>query len=235
MRIRKCLAGAIICALTAFAALAEGTIAIRGEGAVSAPPDIVTIRIGVETWAKTAVEALRENSAEAEAFIAVAKERGVAPADIQTQGVSLFPLYDNSLYESMRSGREDAPKLDGFKADNGLTIRLRDVASAGETIGALVGAGANRLHGIEFGLADDREQRDAARRAAVADAQRKARLYAEAAGVALGPIVSIEEENVGIRPRMAAMAMSERAGSVPMEAGEANVTASVRIVWRIAE
>lgn len=235
MRTGNLLAGLIVSALCAPAVFAEGTISMRGEGAVSAAPDIAIVRIGVESWMETAELALSRNSEQAQALIDAAKAHGIAPTDIRTEGLSLSPVYDNAAYDSIRRGREDGPKLEGFRAANGLTVRLRDISTAGELIGALVGAGANRIHGIEFGLADDQPQRDEARRAAVADAVRKAKLYAEAAGVALGPIVSIEEEGGGMQPRMLARAASDQYAAVPVEAGEASVSAAVRIVWRIAE
>ncbi|QIE54578.1 SIMPL domain-containing protein [Pikeienuella piscinae] len=221
---------AALCAvliLAASAALADPVLTVRGEGYASAAPDQATVRIGVETRAAQAAEALSANSEAAGALIAAAIERGVERADIQTSGLSLRPLYDN------RSNRDgEAPTLTGFAVSNEVVLRLTDVAGVGETLGVLVGAGANRLNGISFGLADDQRLMDMARRAAVADAQRKALLYAEAAGVNLGELVSIDEEGGGVTPRPMMRAMAESAVP-PVEAGETTVSASVRMAWMI--
>lgn len=221
---------AAICAALIFAAsaaLADPLLTVRGEGHASAAPDLATVRIGVETRAVEAGEALVANSEAAGALIAEAKAQGVSATDIQTSGLSLYPLYDNR-----RNGEGETPVLTGFAASNEVVLRIRDIAGVGETLGALVGAGANRLNGISFGLADDQAVMDRARRAAVADAQRKALLYAEAAGVTLGDLVSIDEEGGGAAPRPMMRAMAESA-SVPVEAGETMVAASVRMSWKI--
>lgn len=213
----------------ALAAHADPTLTVRGEGQASATPDIATVRIGVETRAPEAAAALAANSDAAGALIAAAKTRGVAEADIQTVGLSLYPLYDDR-----RGDNAEAPKLTGFSVSNEVILRLRKIDAVGETLGELVGAGANRLNGISFGLADDQALMDEARRAAVADAQRKAGLYAAAAGVELGEIVSIEEEGGGGPPRPMMRAMAESA-AVPVEAGETTVAIVVRVVWRIGD
>lgn len=232
MRIKEFIAGTIVCALLAPAAIAEGTLSIRGEGAASRTPDLVTVRIGVETLGETAEAALAQNSAKAQEIVAAARTRGVASGDIQTAGLSLSPVYSNQAYNSLRSGSAEGPQLKGFMAGNELTIRLRDVSGAGQTVGALVEAGANRLNGIVFGVADVRGQMDEARRAAIADAKHKAELYARETGVTLGPIVRIDEEGGGVQPQMMARAMSE-ASDVPIELGETSAFSAVRVVWRI--
>ena len=77
-----------------------------------------------------------------------------------------------------------------FQANNTVTVRVREIARLGEMIDALAGAGANRLYGIGFEVSEPRAALDAARREAVADARAKAELYAEAAGVTLGPVMT---------------------------------------------
>lgn len=221
---------AALCAALLFAAsaaLADPALTVRGEGHASAAPDLATVRIGVETRAADAAAALAANSKAAGALIAEAKARDVAKTDIRTGGLSLRPLYDNR-----GNADGEAPALTGFAASNEVVLRLRDISGVGETLGALVGAGANRLNGISFGLADDQAVMDKARRAAVRDAQRKALLYAETAGVELGELLSIDEEGGGGAPRPMMRAMADSA-SVPVEAGETTVSAAVRMVWRI--
>jgi uncharacterized protein YggE len=115
-------------------------------------------------------------------------------------------------------------------------IRLRDLDAAGEAVGALVEAGANRLNGLSFGFADSTALMDEARRDAVADARRKAELFAEAAGVTLGPVMSIQEQGGGGMRLMAmARSMDAMESAVPLERGENTVSAQVHVVWEIAE
>ena len=58
----------------------------------------------------------------------------------------------------------------------------------------LVGAGANDIGGINFMVSQASKLLDDAREQAVADARRKAEIYAKAAGVTLGAPLSISEE-----------------------------------------
>lgn len=230
-------AAALIAPIAPSAALAAdeapARITITGAGLAAAAPDLVTVTIGVETRAETAEAALAENNAKARALADAARAAGVAARDVQTSGLSLFPIYERR--GASLAGGDGPPKLTGFQVGNALRLRLRDMATVGETLTALVAAGANQMRGIAFSIDDDQALRDEARRAAVADARRKAALYAEAAGVTLGPILSISETGAAGAPRFEAAARSLAADAVPVEAGETSVSAAVTIVWRIAD
>lgn len=228
MRLAALAPAALLLGLIAAPVLAQSTLTVTGEGRASAAPDLAVISVGVETRAPTAAAAMAENAGKASALISAAKSAGVADADIQTSDLSIWPVY-----EDYRQDRPEGPKLIGFAVSNQVTVRLRDLPAAGATLGALVEAGANRMNGIAFGFADETPLRDAARRAAVEDAKRKAALYAGAAGVALGPIRSIEEAGFSAPPRPMMRAAAMEAASAPIEAGESELSASVTIVWEI--
>jgi len=81
---------------------------------------------------------------------------------------------------------------------------------------------------------------EAARRDAVADAAAKAALFAEAAGVDLGDLLRLEEAGAGgYYPMDAPIAEARLASSpqydVPVSAGEITVSASVTLVYAIAD
>ncbi|MFV0474885.1 MAG: SIMPL domain-containing protein [Pikeienuella sp.] len=225
---KKLLTAAIGSILFATAAFAEPTLSMTGEGRVGVAPDVALVRIGVQTRAEEATTALNRNSASANALIMAARNGGVEARDIQTSGLSLQPFYVNG-----RDGGE--AKLAGFSVSNEVAVRVRKVDALGEILGALVGAGANMINGIEFGVADMGAAMDETRRAAVADARRKAELYAEAAGVTLGPIISIAEWGGGSQGMMGAMAAQSvyEMAPVPVEAGEMTLFTNVSVVWSI--
>ena len=162
------------------------TVSVTGVGSVEASPDIVDITLGVESRARSAAEALAENSASMADLLAVLSEAGVAEADVQTTNVSLYPQFEQRTPDR-------APAVIGYVASNIARARIRDVAGVGSVLDAVARAGANRIQAIAFGLADRATQEDDARRAAVADAKRKASLYVEEAGVSLGALLSISE------------------------------------------
>ncbi|MEM8751598.1 MAG: SIMPL domain-containing protein [Pseudomonadota bacterium] len=227
------LAAALSAAFAAAPAHAEEprrTLTILGQGEAAATPDLATIRIGVETRAETADAAMEENAATAAKLSAAAREAGIADRDIQTSGLTLYPVYENR-----RPNEAEPPKIVGYQAGVELALRLRDLDKVGEALGALVEAGANQMRGIAFAIEDDEALRDEARRAAIADARRKAELYAEAAGVALGPILSISEGGAGGGPVFEATTRGFAADAVAVERGETSVAATVRVVWAIGD
>lgn len=225
----------IILALSGPAWAAEAgpaTITVTGEGQVEAAPDMATVSLGVTTEGDTASAALGTNSEAVAAVIARLKAEAIEDRDIQTSGLSLGPRYD---YGGSNGGQ---PKITGYFAMNIVTVRVRDVAAVGGVLDGVVSEGANTLNGLSFGLEEDAAALDEARRRAVADAAHKAALYAEAAGVKLGRVLSISEP-VGIQPRgpvmMAEASFAKGAADVPVATGEVNLGASVSIVYEIAE
>ena len=97
-----------------------------------------------------------------------------------------------------------------------------------------MGLGANQIDSIEFGVSEPEALKDEARKLALKNVTDNAKLYAEAAGVGLGPILTITEEEASYQPRFtAAAAQMEMAKAVPIEAGTAAVEVRVRVSWEI--
>lgn len=231
MRMFPALATAIVLALPAAAETVPATIAVTGEGKVDMAPDMAMLPLGVTSQADTAAAALKANSDGLAGALGRLKAAGIEDRDIQTSGLSLHPNVDYSS-----SGRE--PQVRGYTAANMLTVRLRDLSVLGQTLDAVVTEGANTLNGLSFGLQNPDEATDEARRRAVADAAHKAALYAEAAGVTLGRIVTISEQGNygGPQPMMMAEArFAKDAGSVPVASGEISIGATINVVYEIAQ
>ena len=231
MRMFPALATAIVLALPAADETVPATIAVTGEGKVEMAPDMAMLSLGVMTQADTAAAALKANSDGLSGALDRLKAAGIEGRDIQTSGLSLHPNIDYSS-----TGRE--PQVRGYTASNMLTVRLRDLSVLGQTLDAVVTEGANTLNGLSFGLQNPDEATDEARRRAVADATHKAALYAEAAGVTLGRIVTISEQGNygGPQPMMMAEArFAKDAGSVPVASGEISIGATISVVYEIAQ
>ena len=210
---------------------ARRSLTLVGEAEMSAVPDMALVTLGVTREAETAAAALEANSAAMRAVLDTVRAAGIEEREVQTSGLSLQPRF---VYPR-QGGGEQPPRLIGYTASNQVTLRLRDLGKLGALLDRLVAAGANDIRGIGFDLADRSRLLDEARRKAVQDAKRRASLVAEAAGVALGEIMSIAEEDGIPAPRpMASRAMAAEA-AVPVEAGELTLRARVRIVWRIAD
>jgi uncharacterized protein YggE len=215
------------------ASMPAPTLTVTGEGDASVVPDMATVQIGVTNEADTAKAALDANTAAMAAALDRLKAAGIEERDLQTTGLNLGPRYDYN-----RTNSDGTATITGFIASNGVTVRVRALDKLGAILDAVVTDGANTLNGVVFGLQDPEPALDAARKDAVADARRKAELYAAAAGVKLGRIATISEQS-GYQPPMP-MAMAEAsfktAGApVPVAAGEVKMSASVTIVWTLAE
>jgi uncharacterized protein len=201
----------------------EASVVVNGEGFVDVAPDIATINLGVTTTADSAAAAMAANSEAVKAVMDRLAASGVAASDIQTANLSLGPDY--SSYDSSTGG---APSR--YVALNYVNVQVRDLAKLGEILDAAIADGANTLNGITFGLADPRPAQDKARAAAVADAQAKATLLAQAAGVALGPVTAVVEAGGYVNPTP----MFKREASdaaVPVAGGELSVQANVTVTF----
>ncbi|MEC7667465.1 MAG: SIMPL domain-containing protein, partial [Pseudomonadota bacterium] len=173
--------------------------------------------------------ALDQTSAVGADILVKLEEFDIEARDVQTSDLSLNPIYTRN-----NTGNE-APLIVGFEASNRVTVRVRDLDRLGAVLGAVTGEGANQMYGLNFGFEDTDAMMDDARRKAVADARAKAELYAEAAGVTLGRVISLSEQG-GFRPvPMPVAEMRMAADSVPIAAGESALSASVSMVFEIVQ
>ncbi|MDQ0314090.1 SIMPL domain-containing protein [Amorphus orientalis] len=201
---------------------------VTGYGEAAGKPDMATVRLGTVSEADEAADALEENSRNVQSVVDAIKQAGIEARDIQTSGFSVSPRYVN------RENETGAPTIDGYRVSNTITARVRDLDKLGTLLDTLVKAGANDIGGIQFEITDTSKLEDTARIAAIADARHKAEIFAEAAGVELGQVRSIDEGGAGSprpQPMMRMEAMS--ASSVPVEAGEQTISAQVRMVFEI--
>jgi len=209
-------------------------LSVSGEGEVHAIPDQAQLSAGVVSHGKTAAEALSANASAMNTVFATLRKRGIPEKSITTSNFSVSPQYPPY--------RQDAPESDrtriiGYEVSNQVTVILDDVAKTGATLDALVTSGANQAGGVSFTIRDPKPLLAQARGDAVKDAVAKAQTLAKAAGVTLGPILSIQESGSGApipRPMMMrADMMKVAAAPTSIAAGEQSVTANVSITWEI--
>ena len=211
------------------AAFAEtATLTVTGMATVETAPDLATLSLGVTTSGATAAAAMSANSDAVAAVIARLKSAGVADRDIQTSNLSLNPNW-------VTNATGTASEIQGYIATNLLTIRIRALATTGAVLDAAITDGANSLNGLTFGLQNPRPAEDEARRQAVADALARATLLAGAAGITLGPILSINDGGAAPPLPGPMFRMAEDAAAVPVEAGSLGISASVTLVFQIGK
>jgi uncharacterized protein len=212
-----------------------GRLTVIGQGEARAAPDMAVLTIGVVSQADAAEAALAENTRRMTEIIEAVKAAGVAPRDIQTSGFSVEPTYSQP---DPRSPEPFQPEIVGYTVRNNVTVQIRDLQDAGGLLDRVVRLGSNAVSGLAFTVADPKPLQDRARRNAVADAAAKARLYADAAGVALGPILSIDERRQEFPvPMMARAEVAQAAAdmAVPIETGEIAFNADIVVTWGIGD
>jgi uncharacterized protein len=204
------------------------SIVVTGEGVVHVAPDYAQIRTGVTTRAKTVKEATDTNSKLMAAITAALADAGIAPKDIQTSRFSVQPVYAPGEPRT-------EPKLAGYSVSNQVTVIIRQVGKVSDVLDRVVTAGATDIGGVAFLVAEPSKALDQAREAAVADAKRKADVYAKAAGIRVGDVEWISEENAALPPILMARAASPGAAAAPpIASGEDTLRARITVAFAVA-
>lgn len=223
-------------ALPAFAADAprQAVITVIGEGRATMAPDMAVLTFSVVKQEKTAREALDNNNKAMSDVLAALKKAGIAERDLQTSGFSVQPQY---RYPQGTDGQQLPPELIGYQVSNALTVRVRDLSKLGGIIDQSVTLGVNQGGSIQFTNDKPEATIIEARKEAVADAVAKARVLAEAAGVALGRIVEISENSSRPEPlpMMRTMAKEYAADAVPIATGENSYNVTVNVTFAITQ
>lgn len=199
------------------------------EAVISAKPDRAEITIAVSSHAATAQAASAQNATDSDNVIKAIKQALGSGGFVKTSGYSLAPQYDYS--------NGHAPRLTGYQATNSVMVTVDDLPLLGKVIDSATATGANNVNGISFTLRDS----SAARQQALTEAAKRARANAEALANALGVhVVGLLEaqpsEMPTVQPRpmaMAAMGMSEKRVSTPIEAGDLEIRSSVTVTLEV--
>ncbi len=199
-------------------------ISVTGEATVNAAPDAAQIEGGVSSDARTAREASDANNAAMGKVLLALKGTGIAEKDYQTSRLSLQPQYAQN-----KSGPNT---VTGYRASNRVIVKVRDIGKIANVIDTLMTAGANELGGINFTVSNASKLLDEARPQAIADARRKAEIYATAAGVTLGAPISISEGGFA-PPAPMLRKMSAEFASAPIAPGEETLHLTVSVSWAI--
>jgi uncharacterized protein len=204
-------------------------VEVRGEGSVSAAPDFARVTLGVTSTGRTAGEAMQANAKAANVLVSLIKAEGVT--DIQTSEVSISPMFSQSS-----PGQATAPTITGYSVSNNVTVMVRDIPRIGALLDRVVAGGANSIYGISFGHNNASALLDKARPIAVADARRKAEIYAGAGGARIGRLMVLTEEGGPSSP--VAFSRAYAAGAAPptpIEAGEDKLTVTVSARFELTQ
>lgn len=178
---------------------------VNATGEVTRVPDLAIISAGVQTLQPTATAAIEENAARMERVRAALKRAGIEDKDIQTSNISLNPEYQ---YDQNRP-----PRLTGYRANNTVNVKFRDLKRTGSILDALVAEGANQINGPSLTIDKPESALDEARTRAIANGRARADIYARALGMRVVRLISVSEGGgFQVPPPMPMVAMARAEG-----------------------
>jgi len=206
----------------------EARVIVTGDGSVSVAPDYARLTGGVITRGKSVKEASDANAKLMTAVTAAIRDLGIEQKDIRTARFSIQPVYAPPQPQA-------EPRLTGYSVSNQVSVTVHEIGKVGEVLDRMIAAGATDIGNVAFVITDPSKALDQAREAAVADARRKADLYAHAAGLTLGGVAWITEDS-SYAPAlpMAAMHAPAARAVVPVAEGEETLHAHIVIGYQIA-
>jgi len=209
----------------------ERTLTVQGQGKASVVPDIATLSVEVSQEGADLDPVLVQVRKEMNKVLDVVKSQGIADKEIQTEFFQVRPKYEQDKHAN--------PHRAGFAVSNRIAVKVRDLKKAGKVLSAVLNAGATSVDGPNFEFDNPQAAEREALAGAAKDAKEKAQAVAEAAGVQLGEILTINPESVNwpIRPRPLMMRAMTLPAAVeaqePLAAGEQTLTGVVTMTFAI--
>jgi uncharacterized protein YggE len=206
------------------------TLSVTGSGQAYLAPDIAYIYIGVHTEKQTAAEAVDENNSQTQKLIQAIRDFGIDAKDIRTTNFSIWPMdqYDPA------SGKPTGEKT--YAVDNTVYVTVRELDRLGDLLDTAVQAGANTVNSVQFDVADKDAALKDARVDAMKDAQTQAKELAEAAGLTLGEVQSInfaDNQYPIFDGKGGGGGAVAEAAAVPIQPGQLTFTVTVNITYAI--
>ena len=161
-------------------------ISTSGSAEVRVVPSRVVLTFGVETFNPELAVAKRENDVKSSAILALAKEIGVAPKDVQTDYIFVEPVYEG--YSERRAG-----KFLHYLVRKTIVVLLRDTTKFETILSGALERGATHVLRVRFEVDDLKKHRDKARSDAIKAARDKAQALAGELGAKLGRIMNIQD------------------------------------------
>jgi uncharacterized protein len=201
------------------------TVTVVGEGTQNATPDNALISIGVSARRGTTADAMNTANTEMTNLLNAIKAQGVQDVDIQTTGIS---IYQDTQYNAI-----------GYRAGNTVNVKIHHIGNVGTVIAAAQHAVGDdiQLNGITLQLSDNTSQLKGARQAAMTAAAARAKEWAALAGRHLGKVLSVSEvvSNGATGSPCGGYGGCGGGGGAPVQAGQANVSVDVAVVYELTD
>ena len=204
------------------------TVTVTGVGHVSVVPDQLVFDLSVDAVRDDLDTAIADSSAAMQQVVDTLTSAGVPAKDVQTTNLSMDPEYTHE--------RGQRPTLVGYRVSQTVSVTVEDLDKASDIVSAAASAGGTevRLNGLRLQVGDPEASLTPARTDALDQARAKAEEYAAETGHELGEVVKVSEvSDQGYDRDMAYELSAADSASVPIQPGEADLTASVVVVYEL--
>jgi uncharacterized protein YggE len=212
--------------IPAAADAATRQVTVVGNGEVQGTPDTLNAQVSIEATAPDVTAAMNQTSTKMQAVIDALVNSGIDKNDIATSNVTLQPQY----------GGGDNPAIIAYQASNSITVKIRNLNTASQTLGLIgtTGGDATRINSVSYAIDDDSQLVKDARARAFDDSKDRAEQFAQLAGLTLGDVISISE-SAGATPPTPVPTPMPRAAmeAVPLEPGQQTVSFAVTVIWEL--
>lgn len=207
------------------------TLTVRGTAAASAKPDDADLTFTLSALYPTPDEALSDVAGRSAQLKQILSASGIAERDRITTGISV---------REERDWEKDHYVHRGYLARTSVIVRLDDPEIIGRLMKSAIEDAEAEVSGPRWRVANDNPAHTEARKAAIADARRRADAYVEALGVRLGAVAEVSEPGIVTRSSQAVMAelalsTSDRESDLEIEAGDVDIRCSIDVVYRIEQ
>ncbi|MFH2039867.1 MAG: SIMPL domain-containing protein [Chloroflexota bacterium] len=207
---------------------------INGNGSTEITPDIAYVNIGVHTEASTAVTAVSMNNTQAQKVMDALIKFGIQSKDLRTSNFSIVSLQKTDPSTGNVTGTY-------YSVDNSIIVTVHDLPKMGSLLDNAIKAGANSINNVQFDVVDNTTALQQARDEAMQNAIKQAQELADAAGIQLGAIQTINYyESSPMYSSPTYMDYGKGGGgdmraefSVPVNPGQLTLTATVSITYAL--
>jgi uncharacterized protein YggE len=198
------------------------TIEVVGQANMKVPPDTARLSFAVETHAPKAQGAAKDNALRTRQLLRSLQGVLGNQGSVRTANYSLSPVYAKS----------SRLRPQGFKVTNWIVVETRQLESVGRFIDVAVEAGANSVGALAFYISQPQALEAKAAAEAVRQARSNAAQLADAAGLKITRILSVNYSPQKPAPvRRYAAEMAAPSATTPIAVGDIPIMASVTVVF----
>ncbi len=202
------------------------TVSVSGEAEVSAQPDMARLTLGVEARQPKLADARAQVSATVDRVLSLCRDLKIDPKQVNSTRIQVQPEYNWNERDRKRV-------LLGYMVSRQVEVELRDLDQLGPLIERAVSAGVNQVGDPVLDSSQRKALERQAMTLAVQDARLNAETLAQAAGVKLGAVRTLNAASAPpvVPMYRARVAMADVAAAAPPEAtyepGDMKFSASV--------